>query len=1223
MNSFGYGGTNAHVVLEQAPPRQQESLVDSMESAAASPAIDVIEEPSQNAKSNGHALTNGDSSEPLLTNGCSRTFNENEINLIESHDDAMDTLLKVRQNVERPQLLVLTAQSEVSLADLIKNTACWVSNTEQRDHCLRDVALTLSSRRSIMPWRCSAVATTYQELVLRLTQQAPRATKASNRVQICFIFTGQGSQWPAMGRELMYSISRFRKSLVESDRILRALGAEWSLVEEVLRDKSTSRIYEGEVAQPATTAIQIALVGLLESLGIWPTAVLGHSSGEVAAAFTAGALSHTEALKVAYYRGLILHHASAISNKGAMLAVALGEGEVSSHLPKIQSGKISIACVNSPISVTVSGDEAAIDDLQHLLDNIPVFSRRLRVDAAYHSHHMRNVADEYYCALEGLSWKNPRPGVKYISSVTASEKISHFGPKYWVENLESPVRFSEGLEKLCAVQQGAIGDAASETLHALIEVGPHSALSGPIHQTIAQSKLDSFNFIYSSTLIRGKDAVEAILGLSGLMFEHGHEARLDIANSLFASKQSYDVVHDLPPYPWNHLATYWHESRISKDHRFRAHPHHELLGLRVLSGNTNEPVWRNTIGIDGLPWLRDHIVDDLMLLPGAAYLCMVIEAIRQIRIDRGSTFSIHQFVMKDIVFQKALIIPDSPHKIEIQLTLKPPTSSGESHSDWQNFQVSSLAQDGIWHRHSYGSVRVDPECSTNEIENGREEAFTAAELLDTLHRIKQNCSEAIDRRRLYDELRNNGNVYGSSFNIIKELHVNDTQAVGTIRTPNTMAIAPSVSVRPYIIHPAVLDSLLQVNIPLFHRNCGQGSVIPISINEVVVSTKVISDPESELVLTAELTKTGPRSAMTKVAAFQSGSVMEWQPMVTVIGCELRGIGEAHRLRSDAEASHSMRYQVEWSSDVDFLTAKTIRSSTPNIQNEHSGMLPEQRDYMFNRLAAYYISKLLHQLTSKGLQASKDYYSHLLRWMKWYTSSGEGRDLINGLDEVEVDGIARSVKGAGAQGEMLVRMGERLTSIIAGGMDPLSLMLEDSLLYRVYQDDSSLQCCAYLITFVKQLIFKQPFISVIELGAGTAGTTIPLLQALDRDGCLKIQQYDFTDISSGFFEPAQGLLGNWSGFIRFKKLDIEQDPMAQGFEKGSYDLVIASNVLHATSCMDRTLSHVRKLLKPNGRLALIEATKLPPFFNAMFGLLPGWWKGIPVYPPFIVLHLPFE
>ena len=201
-------------------------------------------------------------------------------------------------------------------------------------------------------------------------------------------------------------------------------------------------------------------------------------------------------------------------------------------------------------------------------------------------------------------------------------------------------------------------------------------------------------------------------------------------------------------------------------------------------------------------------------------------------------------------------------------------------------------------------------------------------------------------------------------------------------------------------------------------------------------------------------------------------------------------------------------------------------------------------------------------------------------------------------------ILREVQTAGVKNKTLSRIDDNLLSILQNKIDPLSLLLEDGLLHRLYLDDSSFQCCSHLSKYVNHLIFKNPYMTVLEIGVETGGTTLPFLRALGENTSL-IKQYDYTDISSGFFNSARSKLCDWSEMLRFKTLDIERDPVDQGFEEASYNLIIASNSLHTTKCINDTLANVRKLLKPEDRLTLIEITRLILYINIIVGLLPDW------------------
>jgi acyl transferase domain-containing protein len=227
---------------------------------------------------------------------------------------------------------------------------------------------------------------------------------------------------------------------------MKELGCEWDLVEELSRDEDSSRLGEAKFAQPATTAVQIAKVDLLtNTYGIQPEAVCGHSSGEIAAAYAAGALSRDAAMQVSYMRGICSAKAKTLNaTPGGMLAVGKGPDDIGARIQKIDRsfGKITVACVNSPESTTISGDVAAFEELQAVLSEASVFNRRIKVDSAYHSYHMEVVAPSYLSSLNGLVADETRDDVAFFSSVTGVRKTSGFGAEYWVSNLVSQVKFS-------------------------------------------------------------------------------------------------------------------------------------------------------------------------------------------------------------------------------------------------------------------------------------------------------------------------------------------------------------------------------------------------------------------------------------------------------------------------------------------------------------------------------------------------------------------------------------------------------------------------------------------------------------------------------------------------------------------------------------------------------------------------------------------------------------
>ena len=1016
-----------------------------------------------------------------------------------------------------------------------------------------------------------------------------------------------------MGRDLLLIRSRFRDSILESDKLLRGLGAPWSIVDELLRDNSASRVNQSEFAQPISTAIQIALVDQLDSLAIKPGAVLGHSSGEIAAAYAAGVLSHEMALLVSYKRSFVSNTCKQkIRGKGAMLAVGLGEEAVLKEIARIGSrlGIVSLACVNSPFSTTVSGDEDAIVELQHILDAASVFNKRLNVDTAYHSHHMQEAASEYEASLQMLEAGFPRSSTKFISSVTTSEKAKDFGALYWVKNLVSQVRYSEALQNYCRSQVADTLAKGSAATQIFVEIGPHSALSGPTRQTIAELNLTEFKYIYTPSLVRSQDAIHSILNLSATLFENGVPVDLNCANSVDSDSPEGlpTVLHDLPPYPWDHSRSYWHESRLSRAYRFRQHPYHDLLGLRILSSPLHEPIWRYVIGADSLPWLREHVIDQLMIYPGSGYLCMAMEAARQIHQDRQTARDIIHFKLKKISFFKTLIIPEPPAKVEMQLSLRFSKSNGEREPiSWGDFRISSVAEDGSWIEHCQGYVAIVLGPPNEEVERARSEVSLEEASRKKLDDIKSGSLELINPQNLYHELRSNGNNYGPNFAAISELRLGNCQALSTVITPNVATCMPSGSMQPHIIHPATLDAIFHTTAPLYYRHCDPRSVVPIYIAEATISADVGSKPGQQFVIATTLDPEGPRSARTDIRGFQANSKSGLGLVIDIAGGELRGLEKTQASVSAPTSHRDMTFRMEWKPDAAFLTTEALKSLTRPTQPNNNDILSAQKSDLLDHATSLYVNASLSRIEDQSLRTSEKHQLDFLDWMKRYRKSDACQSLLHEMTERDIQTTLDRARQAGVEGEMVTRIGNKLTSVLTDDIEPLSLILDGGLLDRL-ELDSATRALPRLIEFIKLLGFKKSHLKVLEINAGKCSMTLGIFQALGTDQAACLERYECTDKSMSFAQPEDLALQEWTDILQFRTLDIEQDPVQQGFEEGQYDLVIASNTLHAATHVDDALANIRKLLKPRGKLALVEMVRPSPSRIFIHGLLTKWWKG---------------
>ncbi|KAI5925744.1 polyketide synthase [Camillea tinctor] len=817
-----------------------------------------------------------------------------------------------------PRLFLLSANNQGSLEDMINAYVEWVD--QHPETVLADLSYTLCHRRTPMPWRFSCVAGDKSSLLagLRKGLTTPPSKPTPTQTDIIFVFTGQGAQWAGMGRELLLEETPspiFRDSIRASRDILLELGATWDLETELLRDASEPTLLNtAELAQPATTAIQIALVALLRAQGLRPRAVVGHSSGEIAAAYSAGYISHRDALSAAFHRGFM----ATISKtkglpRGAMMSVGLGERDVAPYIEGLTKGIAGVACVNSPSNVTLSGDADAIDEVaDRLAKEDGIFYRRLFVDTAYHSHHMRAVADDYRGRLGNLNSENRDANsddITFISSVSGTFKSSDFGTEHWTANLTSPVRFCDAVQALA--RHRAVNAPGRHSF--FVEVGPHSALAGPVRQCISDPSMPKFEFDYNSALQRKFGAVESALSLAGRLFERGVKLEYDAVSALAPGFDTATVRPDLPAYTWDHTMKHWHESRVTREYLMRPDPYHDLLGVRVADSTAIEPRWRHMVSLATLPWLADHVVDGLPIFPGSGYLCMAAEAVMQLRRERYPEQSLETLALRDVSFLRALVIPSKPQRVEMQLSFKPQPGTTFGYS----FTITALS-DGEWHQHCTGVVEgVLADSKVEELPS-----LTELGLLTNGTTLKAD--------ELYRELAAVGNTYGPTFAGIRTLTLSSdaSQASAIIQIPDTTSLMPAQYEAPHLIHPSTLDILLHTGLPIVGRQLGPGSVMPVHIDELLLSAtaSMPRDPGAELRASTTLVSSHFRTAHADLSVTASDALI-----LAATGIEMRSLGAHPNSHEGAEDTHRICYEFGWGTDLDYVRAKDLPSD-PSLQD---------------------------------------------------------------------------------------------------------------------------------------------------------------------------------------------------------------------------------------------------------------------------------------------------
>ncbi|KAI1851631.1 hypothetical protein JX266_003093 [Neoarthrinium moseri] len=705
-------------------------------------------------------------------------------------------------NSGRRLVLPVSAATNKALDDRARQISQIASSCDSKT--LESLAYTLTTCRSLLKSRQVLLAESGQDGGTDLVNVEINDV-SSGPLPFVFVFSGQGAQYSGMGKELLARNESFLAGIRELDRTLQALPKDrvpsWSIEQSILNPGDTSQTQKAIHSQTLCTALQIAIVDLLKSWNVKPMAVVGHSSGEIAAAYAAGLMSNTQAILVAYFRGYAVDQ---VKSTGSMMAVGLDVQTAHDLIRKNDLDQsVCIACVNAPESVTLSGSTEGIRALERQLRKQQTFCRVLSTDGrAYHSNMMKDASKLYEDMLSPLFEHQSVPSRHAAAQMYSS--VGNYGdtPKnpdtstdwaqYWRENLEKPVQFDLALRSV----------TASKDLQ-FIEIGPHTTLKGPVNQIRTSMERGTDRFRYAPSLIRGRDADLCMKQLAGILFMHGYSLNWQHVNSVRMSNRS--PLHNIPPYPWDYENTklLYHESRSSHELRNRKHMRHELLGSQQPTGNGIDCSWRNDrLRLKEMPWLRDHKVGGQIVFPAAGYLAMVMEGLSQIRDDEAlSQPVVPAFDFCDVNFNAALVIDDEDSLLtadtELHTVISPRKISTTSiSSSWYDFSISSW-KTGKSRLHCVGSVR-----ETNDMVPDRSTTIHQADRL-----------ERIPTDRWYEKFALEGLGFGKSFHSVPFIEVNGSRDRYEAVAITKFITHPTEGHGTYYpMHPITIDACLQAGI---------------------------------------------------------------------------------------------------------------------------------------------------------------------------------------------------------------------------------------------------------------------------------------------------------------------------------------------------------------------------------------------------------------------------
>lgn len=396
-----------------------------------------------------------------------------------------------------------------------------------------------------------------------------------------------------------------------------------------------------------------------------------------------------------------------------------------------------------------------------------------------------------------------------------------------------------------------------------VEIGPHSALAGPCRQTLKTggTTAEKFKFEYLSVLVRNTDALQSTLAFVGKLFELGLEVDLTAVLTMTDDQTKPDIVKDLKSYPWD-LAPFWRESRLSKLHRFRQFPHHDLLGLLDPASTIHESRWRYFLNLDALPWLRDHVVEGFTVYPGAGYLTMAIEAMKQLVELRGFSKPIAKFILRDVVISRAIVLsePDDSSAGEVEVQLSMSAAKEHEGSGWESFRVWSYDKDGSWIEHCAGKIMVEHETGEHyEVEGTREFKLRQQKALEFLEAARKGCDTDMTKSEFYGFAKLTGNELKGAFTPVVSAKHGNKRGVFDICNPDIASLMPHRFFRPHVIHPTTLDAAQQINGILFKRFISNATCVPNKIPLLEINANISTKTGDSLTGAMRIEADGPQA----------------------------------------------------------------------------------------------------------------------------------------------------------------------------------------------------------------------------------------------------------------------------------------------------------------------------------------------------------------------------
>lgn len=1114
INSFGFGGANAHAVLAEYRP-------ESVRSEGAAPT--------------GEALLPQDESMPPLL-------------LSARNDDAL-------------------AQQAQRLAERLADPQAYY-----------DLAWSQAVRRQPLPKAVAVTGDSVDDIRRELAQLAAGETGAavyqgenlSQDLAVALVFSGNGSQWVGMGRGLLEREPLFAGAVDEVDALLSHY-TDLS-IREAFQSDAADLYAETEIAQPALFALQVGVTRFLQSRGIRVSAVLGHSVGEIAAAWASGALSLADAVHVIYERSAAQ---GTTRGRGRMAAASMPADEVRSLIDELNLGdKVEIAGINSPGAVTLAGPLAALEALAAVFEQQGKFYRILDLDYAFHSAQMDPVRGR---VLERLADLEPAAtSIRYISTVTGAELAGErLGAEYWWDNIRQPVRFADAVETLI-----------DEGIRLFIDVGPHPIMRGYINECLKQH--DVVGRVVTTLSRRSdddlKDLNAAVFGawLAG--------AEMDLSG--YFPRPGNPVRP--PAYPWQR-ERHWYEETSEGYDLINRRLEHPLLGYRIKRG---EAVWENILDTTLVGYLADHVVGSAVVMPAAGYAEMALAAGRAwFSSDEAQA---EAFELEGLEIRAPLVFEED-HLKALRFEFYPKDGS---------FTIQSRVRlsDDPWTTHAVGRLTGAP-------------AFDPKGRLE-LSTLKSQASGYLSGEQHYRLADAVGLSYGPQFRGVADVWTSGLSALARLELPASV----ENELPRHVLHPGILDACFQVLVGIFSNDSDNGlgsALIPVRVDRL----RIYGNCHGITHFHAEVLRQSPRSVLTTFRLSDD----EGRVIAEAEGCRFRAVNFSQEQSLPATYRYRARLQrplapVALAPLADIAgAARAALAPLATARERHFGEV----EPLFGILASAYVYEALQTQVAFDEDFGLD---DLIA--RADITSAQRPALASFLQMLEDDGLAQHRDGkyqllaneewpAAEQlwlallgdypaylPELLLtgRCGLHLLEVLRGIQDPAELLnpskgssLQDHLADSA-RSVTGLQQTVLAAT--RALVDAWPENSrlrILHVGGGAGVLARQLLPLLPADRT----DYLFTDADEALLSRAEVELGGYA-FVDFTVFDPSLALAEQGdIGARQFDLVLVGSGLHQSDDLASSLAGLKSLLTGDGRLLFAEQAP-NRLSDLTSGLMPGWW-----------------